>query len=141
MKALFRKRLQGIFPDNEEGLKLLTKMPQGALCKVEYIKARNYENHKRFFKFIETAFDMQEVYEDPEQLRKAIQMVAGHYEELIIIGKDGEPSVHYIPKSIAFDEMDEGEFQELFKKCVNGFLSRYGKGMTEAEFMRILEFD
>ena len=36
MKALFKKRLDGIFPSDEEAIKLIRSMPQGALCKVIY---------------------------------------------------------------------------------------------------------
>lgn len=141
MQAIFRKAMHGIFPTDEDGRKLIESMPQGAFCKVEYIKTRNYENHKRYFKFIDVAFDCQEFYEEKEHLRKAIQMLAGHYEELIIVKKNGESETHYIPKSIAFDKMDETEFQDLFKRSISAFLGRYAKGMTEQEFMRILDFD
>jgi len=116
-------------------------MSNGDLCKVEYIKSRNYENHKRFFKFIEVAFDNQDFYDNPEHLRKALQMAAGHYEVLVIQNKEGEVSTQYIPKSIEFEKLDEEEFQELFKKCITAFVERYGNGLTEQQLLRIIDFD
>ena len=107
MKAIFTKRMNALFPANQDARKLLDAMPDNALCKVEYVKKRNYENHKRFFKFLEVAFDNQDFYDDIELLRKALQMASGHFEELIIRDKNGNVTTHYIPKSIAFDEMDE----------------------------------
>lgn len=133
--------MEGIFPDSEDGRLMIQSMNHGDACMVEFIKTRNYENHKRYFKFIDVAFDMQEFYEEKEHLRKAVQMLAGHFDALVIVNKHGEPETHYIPKSIAFDKMDENEFRELFTKSVRAFLSRYGNGMTEQEFLRVLEFE
>ena len=141
MKAIFVKRMNSIFPTDEEGRKLIEAMPKDGLCKVEYVKKRNYLNHKRFFKFIEVAFDNQDFYDDPELLRKALQMAAGHFETLIIQDKNGNVSTHYIPLSIDFDTMEEPEFQALFKKCIGAFLSRYGNGISEEQILKIIEFD
>jgi len=141
MKAIFKKLHNGIFPSDEDGAKLLQSIPQNAYCLVEYKKNRNYENHKRFFKFLDVAFDNQDFYEDKELLRKALQMASGHFESLVIKDKNGNISTHYIPKSIAFDEMDEAEFQALFKKCIGAFLSRYGNGLTEQQLMQVINFD
>ena len=144
MKALFKKTHKGLIPDSTEAASLFAKIPLDNWAMVEFVKRRNYKNHKRFFKFIEVAFECQDFYQvgQEELFRKAVLMLAGHYEELIIKGKkDQEPSIHYIPKSINFEEMDEIEFSKLFSKCVSGFLNRYGTGMSPAEFMNVLEFD
>jgi hypothetical protein len=140
MKELFKKTASGLIPDTEEGMKLFSAIGEYAM--VEFIKGRSYENHKRFFKFLDVAFDMQEFYDDKEDFRKSLQMLAGHYDELIILGRDGgEPTVHYTPKSICFEAMDELEFEKLFKRCRTQYLSRYGTGMTEDELMRVIRFD
>ena len=86
-------------------------------------------------------YQQKEFYEEKELLRKALQMIAGHYEVLIIIGKDGEPSTHYTPKSIDFSAMDEIEFRDMFGRCITGFINRYGNGITEEELLRVIDFD
>ena len=142
MEAIFKKlNGNGFYPICENSLAMFDKVPDGALVKVEYIKKRNYENHKRFFKFLEAAFDNQEFYDNTEQFRKAIQMIGGHYESLSILDTEGNATTHFIPKSIAFDKMDEEEFKNLFNKCITGFLGRYGNGIKESELMRIIDFD
>jgi len=141
VKAIFSKRHQGIFPTGEDGLKLITSMNNGELCKVEFIRKRNYENHKRFFKFIEVAFDNQDFYDNPEHLRKALQMIAGHFDTLVIQDKAGNVTTQYIPKSIEFEKLEEPEFQELFKRCITAFLERYGNGLTEQQLLQVIEFD
>jgi len=141
VKAIFSKRHQGIFPTGEDGLKLITSMNNGELCKVEFIRKRNYLNHRRFFKFIEVAFDNQDFYDNPEHLRKALQMAAGHYETLIIQNAEGEISTQYIPKSIEFEKLDEEAFQKIFKECITQFINRYGNGLTEEQLLKVIDFD
>ena len=139
MKAVFKKLNNSIMPTDEDGARMLQSIPQGATCLVEYVKNRNYENHKRYFAMLDICFDNQDFYDNKEHFRKAIQMLAGHYEALVIY-KKGEAETHYIPKSIAFDKMDETEFNELFDKSITAFLGRYGNGITESEILKIINF-
>jgi len=141
MEAVLKKTPNGLIPDYTEAKELFDKIPDGSYALVKYVKKRNYENHKRFFKFIDAAFDNQDFYDEKEPLRKALIMLAGWYDELIIINKAGEPETHYIPKSISFDQMDEIEFRDLFTKCITAFLKRYGNGISREQFERIIGFD
>lgn len=140
MKATFKKANGGLFPDSPESEKLFKKIESDAM--VECIKGRNYRNLKRFFELRNVTFDIQDCFECPEIWRKHLIMLGGHFETVIIPDKKGgEPIVQYWPKSINFEEMEELEFQELFSRCVTAFLSRYGRGMTEQDFLKVLEFD
>lgn len=168
MKALFKKSSsQGILPCCEDSMSLFDKIPDGALVMVEYIKSRNYENHKRFFALVKVTFDNQDTFDNYEIWRKHLLMVAGHYEAVVVpipkrLGKvigylkrhlggdmaDGiidiiEQSfgVQYWPCSITFDKMDENEFNEMFNNAINGFIGRYGNGITEDELLKIIAFD
>lgn len=140
MKATFKKANGGLFPDSPEAEKLFKKIESDAM--VECIKGRNYRNLKRFFELRNVTFDIQDCFECHEIWRKHLIMLGGHFETVIIPDKKGgEPIVQYWPKSINFEEMEELEFQELFSRCVTAFLSRYGRGMTEQDFLKVLEFD
>lgn len=103
-------------------------------------KNRNVRNHRRFFVFIDLAFDMQEIIDDKEELRKLITIRAGHY---TIVAKD-KGMTYLSANSIAFDKLEEEEFKVLFKKCVDAYLKwRDDKGLpvlSDSEFMRILDF-
>lgn len=167
MKATFKKANGGLFPDSPEAEKLFKKIETDAM--VECIKGRNYRNLKRFFELRNVTFDIQDCFECPEIWRKHLIMLGGHFETVVIptqsplmnwIAKsiqglpvpdvlknpildriEKEPNIQYWPKSINFEEMGELEFQELFSRCVTAFLSRYGRGMTEQDFLKVLEFD
>ena len=142
MKSIFTKTPAGIIPNNEESLELFDKVPDGALVSVEYIKRRNYENHKRWFAMAKIFYDMQEQFDNYEIFRKHLIMIAGHFDTVIVEHpKTGEITTQYWPKSLEFSKMDELEFQKMFRRCITGFISRYGKGIKEKELMRIIDFD
>ena len=53
MKAVFKKTETGILPFCNDSLALFDKVPDDSMVMVEYKKKRNYENHKRFFAFLD----------------------------------------------------------------------------------------
>lgn len=167
MKSVFKKTPNGLVPDSEEAQVLFDKIPDNALVMVEYNKNRNPLNHKRFFKFLSVAFDMQDDWDNPEILRKMLTIYSGHCDMVILPNPDWlewslkyldehlggnhkdkvidkfktSYGVQFLPISIAFDEMKEEEFKVFFKDTITAFLNRYGGDMTEDEFMKIINFD
>jgi len=133
MKAVFRKTSTGIHPIDECSLELFDKIEDSELVMVEFIKKRNYLNHKRFFKMVDVCFEMQEFFDNKEVFRKHLTMIAGHFDEIVVPDNEGGTTLQYWPKSL--------EFQKMFRRCITGFISRYGKGITEKELMRVIEFD
>lgn len=99
-------------------------------------KNRNPGNHRRFFAFMRQAFAMQEFYDEPEVFRKVLQLKAGFFDE--VITDKGKPV--YLPRSIAWDELDEIEFKELFTKVVNAFMRDFGDRLNDIQINSILEF-
>lgn len=142
MEAVLKKGRNGLFADSPESEKLLSVIAENSYAKVIYTKGRNYGNLKRFFKLVNVTFDMQETFDSKEIWRKHITMIAGHYDEVVYIHpKTKEAITQFWPKSIAFEEMEEADFSAFVSHTVSAFLSRYGTGITELEFMRILDFD
>jgi hypothetical protein len=122
---------------DDDSLEVMRRLPKGIVFEMEYRAARNPANHRRWFAFVSTTFDMQDQYEDKEIWRKVLQMLAGHFDEVV----DQRGQTHYWPRSISFKELDdELVFRDLFRRAVNGFLSRYGNGMSEQEFMAAMDF-
>lgn len=166
MKAVFVKGENGLFPCSEEGQELFEKVGDGELVLVEWQKTRNYENHRRFFAFLRVTFEMQDEFDNVENWRKALLIAAGHYETVItpepenksrlfdylakfLGGKRKEEvieaihdafKIQLVPKSMAFSEMDELEFRELFSKLIDAFIKFYGNGATTDELNEVLAF-
>lgn len=137
MKAVFRKHGYTLHPVDDNAKTIIDHTAVDDDVLISYKKVRNVQNHRRFFAFIQTAFAMQDHYDTPTMLRKAIQIGAGYCDE--IIGLDG--NVYFVPKSIAYEDLDEEAFRTLFKDCITAFLNRYGSHISESEFMRIINFD
>ena len=144
MKGLVRRTPYGFEPSDEDGWKIHKGMAVGALCRVEYKKKRCYQNSKRYFAFINTIFDMQEWYGIKENMRKFVQIAAGHYTQFI--KPDG--TLVIVPKSVDFDSLDEIEFRQVFHECITAVLetkmqdgSPFLGDITEEQLLSILQFD
>jgi len=108
---------------------------------IEIKENRSGGNHRRFFRFINTAYDMQSHFDNDKLFRKYIEMKAGHYDSFI--APNGKQV--YIPKSISWHELnDEQEFRKLFKECITAYLNFYNKyqgELSENNFYQIIDFD
>lgn len=124
-------------PHDEETRKYIHNRKDGQVIVSDIKMARNYENHKRFFSMLNAAFDMQEFYSEFEVFRNWITVASGWFN--IMVYPDG--TTQLIPKSISFENMDELEFRKLFKTAIGAFLEEFGQGMTDDEFMRIIDYD
>lgn len=119
----------------------IAKFPTDKPLCITVKESRNVNNHRRFFAFINTAFDMQEHYSSKEHLRKMLLMKAGFYER-IESHKDGKFA--FIPSSMKFERMSEKKFRDVFKACINAFhemLSEMNISIGEDELMRIMDFE
>jgi hypothetical protein len=98
-------------PASQSDMDILYQFKENEPFKVKVTKARNYENHKRFFALLKLGFENQESFTAPEWFRTFITMKAGYVESCQ--GPDG--NWMFRPKSIAFDKLDELEFRELYR--------------------------
>ena len=111
------------------------KIPFGEVM-ADIRKNRSPGNHRRFMGFIRQSFDMQDDFDNVTTWRKYIQMKAGHYEA--VVTPKGETM--YWPKTISWDELEEGDFRELFKDVTNAFIKYYGNDLNDIQINSILEY-
>jgi hypothetical protein len=114
MEIFLTKTLNGLAASDEEGKQALKRWKVGETLKCSVKKPRCYTNHKRYFGLLTLTFENQDKYTSFEHFRKAVQIAAGHVDELITL--DGE--VVLIPKSIAYDALDEMEFGKVFAETM-----------------------
>lgn len=140
MKTIFLKT--NVLPEGYTGPYFLPvlddcdKVPMGEVM-VDIKSKRNPGNHKRFFAFRNTTFEMQNIYDDKEVWRRHLLLNAGFVEEHIS-PKTGD--VGYVIKSIEWDQLDEIEFKETFLSVINAFIRWYGQELDEIQINSILEF-
>lgn len=110
----------------------------GEVYQVEIKKSRNYQFHKLYFSLINTSWQYQNeavqnhFKNSVEQFRKSVEISAGHCDTVFNIKLKEWVD---IPKSIAFDKMDEFEFRELYENVKTVLFSVFLKNISEEEFM------
>lgn len=121
MKALYTHHGGGVLvpddPDDEAWLEL----PRGEYM-VTVRRSRNPQNHKRFFKMVTILMDRTELFQGDNPTRETLKQ---RWVEYLMVGAGfcdtfvtPEGELLRVRKSIAFDEMDEVDFMNMFKACV-----------------------
>ena len=135
MKILCVVTENGLVPKYDSDREEFSRLKRNTDVLVEVGKKRNYEFHKKFFALLKLTYDnFPERMEDKlnvhsaEDLRTRLKIDLGlyevsHYENQSVIA----------PKSIAFDKMDETEFEKFYKMSVNHILKNYLKGVTNEQ--------
>ncbi|OZI59923.1 hypothetical protein [Bordetella genomosp. 11] len=98
----------------------LENLPFGATITFEHRFPRSGKFHRLHFAMLGVVFDNQEQFTDPEDLRKWIEVGAGHCQ--LVPGPDGKPVA--LPKSVAYDSLDDAEFYEHHIKVLAFLRSR-----------------
>jgi hypothetical protein len=78
----------------------------------EWHEVRSGPFHRRFFAMLNALYDSQEAFKDFDMFRKWLEVGAAFCD--FIPSADGEMIA--LPKSISYDKLDQGEFQEVSDK-------------------------
>lgn len=110
-----------------EDLQEIQKIPEGEMFQVSYQRIRNPKLHRKYFAVIQQVFFNQEFFNNKEELRKFLQIAAGHYQVAYLPKpKTGEVKQLVWPKSIAFHKLDEEEFRGLYKAVLQKAEENFG---------------
>lgn len=127
MKIKVRNTSHGLVPLYDEDFEEKKKLVIGKDYVVEVKQARNIAFHRKYFGMLDAAWYLLTERQrmsfnqgargetfGKEAFRKSIQITAGFYEP-IYDGKEKRWQKSY--KSIAFNNMDETEFEKLYHAC------------------------
>ena len=134
MKILCIVTENGLAPKYDSDREEFRSLKRNTDVLVEVGQKRNYEFHKKFFALKLTYDNFPEWLEDSlnvhsvEDLRTRLKVDLGLYE----VSHYSNQSV-IIPKSIAFDKMDETEFEKFYRSSVNHILKNYLKGVNNEQ--------
>lgn len=141
MDVYLVRTFNGLVPAGDDSYEQVQKMKIGQPYKAKITKPRNIDKHRRYFALIKLAWAYQnekvvEHFKNSEDgFRKSVELAAGWYDTVYSIGKKEWTQV---PKSIAFDNMDDLEFDELYKRVKDVLFMVFLKHITEEEFMNNL---
>lgn len=140
MKLLLLNTSQGLKPCYDEDFDEKKKLKLGEVYEVTIKKSRNYLLHKKYFSLINTAWEYQservvEHFKNVDCFRKTVEIAAGWCDTVYSISRKEWVE---IPKSIAFDKMDEFEFRDLYERVKDVLFKYFLKNISEEEFTRNL---
>lgn len=137
-KYVFRKTHGGVLiPGDESVQDKMQKVENGTDLIIEIKFKRNPLFHRKAFALLNLVFQSQDRYKTLEDLLIEFKLKSGHYQEHITT----KGKVIYQAKSIAFDEMDQIEFEELYSKWIDIALLHFvsmEKQELETELLRFM---
>jgi hypothetical protein len=131
----------GLVPCDDNDYEEKRKLKVGQIYKATIKLNRNYRLHRKYFALINCAWAYQNERQTAffkgsvEIFRKTMEMAAGHCERVYSIE---HKEWRDIPKSIAFDKMDEAEFRDLYERVKDVLFATAMRGVSEEEFLDAL---
>ena len=137
MEILLLNTSHGLIPIYDDDFDKKKQLKVGESYKCKITKARNIQFHKLYFALINCSWQYlneatQSHYKNSvEQYRKSVEVTAGHCDTVFNITLKSWVD---IPKSIAFDKMDELEFKDLYERVKDVIFLVFLKNITMEEF-------
>ncbi len=137
-KIFITKLTAGVLqPADEEAEKVVGKWKSGETYSLTYAPARNLKFHRMIFAVAQSVVDNapEGSYwsgKDSYSFIKAVELTHGFTDEMI----DCNGEVHLVPRSIAFENMDNDEFKKLFDPLITE--AARVLGVTEGELLEQL---
>ena len=122
MKVFLRREGSRLAPAGADDEEKIRGLRGENWYKADLRKVRNPGHHRKAFALIKLMFDSQERYETIDDLLVELKVRTGWYHEHIL--PSGQ--LVYVPKSIAFENMDQIEFEAFYEKLVNVAVTQYG---------------
>lgn len=143
MKAMLLKTEHGLrgatATDHEAWSKFrrrLETMKPGTWLRIESSRPRNGKHHRKFMALLQLVVENSESYNTIEKALIAVKLIAGHF----------EPAIHpqtgeliQVPKSIAYESMDQDEFDAFYSAALDGVLQHILPSMDAETADRLMD--
>ena len=124
------KPYSGVDADLIDGLK------HGEIYAVDIKRPRNLKHHRLLWRLVHACYENQNYYSTPEHLMEALKISIGHFDQRQL--KDG--TTYITPRTIGFAKMDQGQFNEFYKKVFNIIITQIIPNVNKEEFeQRVFE--
>jgi hypothetical protein len=133
---------EGLKPATDTDWEVKKSLKRGKVYECVLKEYRNYRFHRKYFSLINLSWEYldesQRAFfkENVDAFRKTVEVAAGHYEPVYSVSRKTWLEV---PKSIAFDKLDEASFQELYERVKNVIFQTFIPQVNKEEFEYILK--
>lgn len=151
MELMLIKTPTGLIPMGHDSTEKYQKLKQGQVYRIELTRPRNPKFHRKFMALIGIGFDAWEppqrehcglvLMKNFERFRKDVVIATGRYDAHVNLRGEARLEAH----SIAFGNMAEDEFEQLYSDAIDVLLQRvlshYRRRDLEQVVENILRFD
>lgn len=130
MKIYLQGSQWGLIPsdtESAENLDKVLKRAKGSPFVAEVKIPRNLKMHRKYFKLLDVVFDQQEIVSNRDVFRRCIAIYSGHC-DIVEVGGD----IQKIPRSIAFTNCTQEEFEELYSNTIDVCLKYFCNGTKQS---------
>jgi hypothetical protein len=112
-------------------------LKRGTVVECVIKEYRNFKFHKLYFSLINLSWEylteQQRAFfkENVDAYRKTVEVAAGHYEPVYSVARQ---SWLEVPKSIAFDKLDEASFHDLYERVKNVIFQTFIPNANKEQF-------
>ena len=136
MRVLCKRTASGLQPLDQQATEELRKVPLGRSVYVELVRARNARQHRFVMKLLSIIADHGE-YPSTDAALVALKLATGHVEE-IRMNKDGS-EVRIIPKSIAFANLSQSDYETWMTAALQVVTERWLPGVSSDDLRKEIE--
>jgi hypothetical protein len=130
-----KKHSIGLLPADERSREYLARLKQGQAVEAKVKRVRNLQQLRLWWALIGVIWEHQETYATKEQVHDAFKIWLGHYEDIRL--KDGRTAVK--PKSIAFGDLSQDAWEELFDQAIKMVTERIIPGVSDTDLRQHLQ--
>ena len=130
MKITVRNTINGLVTLYSSDMEEKRKLKIGETYQVEVKRPRNYQFHKKFFALLNIGWENTDVEMPFDTYRRWVTMRAGF--QKVYHTPKGEL---YEPESIAFSNMDNDTFSEVYERVLSIILKDTGADKPDVEMM------
>ncbi len=125
---------------DEEGERMLQRLPAGELIEVDVRRPRNLKMHRLFYALMNLVWANvpHDTYPTVDSLIVRMKIDTGHRTEMRFPTEGGFVTA-YIPRSISFATMAQDEFDAFYQRCCDWVVREVIPGITNEELLAEIE--
>lgn len=129
-RLLLRKTLVGWVNADDASAELAKRFIFQEVYRAEIVKPRSLKSLGRYWVLVQMILDNSDMFSSKRQLHDYLKIRAGHCTHIVALST-GE--TYAVADSIDFDTIDEGEFQEVWRRITDVVIADILPGITLPE--------
>ncbi len=136
MRIYLKKHTSFLAPCDDDSLDKFKKLKTDECYYTDIKVARNYKFLKKYMSMLKLVYENQSKYDNFTSFRNEVALRSGFYKTHVTL----KGTTIFIVDSIAFDKMEENEFEALFNKSIDVILKHFISADKDVLIEEILSY-